>query len=334
MIITKTRTKSNYLKAFPILLLSALALHINIHVFSTTEIIDPNDLLVPTTSPEQVPKISLVLSYCRGSIEWLTDFARGTTFHEATFVSKCGTPAKVPLGISSTKLHEISLPNVGRNDHTFAYSLSKIVKEKNYEDTEIILLLKDNLNIQANYRGRTLEEITSIASKQDFGCLQQPTLGNSRFHDTDTLLRYNVSFYAGTFKSASGELIPNNSSKFKSRYANLGSWLGSIAHHHLPTPYTEVCYGGNFAIKLSKAKMLEQDLNAIEFSLLRGDNIEEGHFAERVWAGLFSKPLSYNEQMHLKQANKTIKTKMRLGGGGELGKIKFQETGTLAHLFQ
>ena len=38
------------------------------------------------------------------------------------------------------------------------------------------------------------------------------------------------------------------------------------------------------------------DWNPIVESLSRGDNIEEGHFMERIWAGLLSQPISKIEE--------------------------------------
>ncbi|CAJ1946504.1 unnamed protein product [Cylindrotheca closterium] len=93
--------------------------------------------------------------------------------------------------------------------------------------------------------------------------------------------------------------VPNDNTHFKSRFDNFGTWLKYVGIR-LPNPFTEVCYGGNFAIKLSRARKLTNELHAMESSLRRGDNIEEGHFAERAWAGIFSKPLSEEQQLRLK----------------------------------
>ena len=44
----------------------------------------------------------------------------------------------------------------------------------------------------------------------------------------------------------------------------------------------------------------------IELSLSRGNNIEEGHFAERSWAGLLAYPLA-DEQVQLLESIPSIK---------------------------
>ena len=50
-----------------------------------------------------------------------------------------------------------------------------------------------------------------------------------------------------------------------------------------------VCYGGTFAARRHRIARIPRGFwRALEASLSRGDNIEEGHFAERLWAALFA----------------------------------------------
>ena len=41
------------------------------------------------------------------------------------------------------------------------------------------------------------------------------------------------------------------------------------------------------------------DWNPIVESLSRGDNIEEGHFMERIWASLLSRPMTIEEELDI-----------------------------------
>ena len=45
---------------------------------------------------------------------------------------------------------------------------------------------------------------------------------------------------------------------------------------------------------------------SLERSLSRGDNIEEGHFAERTWAGLLHRPLNDSERELLFQRTRSV----------------------------
>ena len=66
------------------------------------------------------------------------------------------------------------------------------------------------------------------------------------------------------------------------------------------SPVTRVCLGGVFAAKTVNVRSMPRALwNQLAQILSRGDNIEEGHFAERSWAMLLSPPPTEAEQSHV-----------------------------------
>lgn len=74
---------------------------------------------------------------------------------------------------------------------------------------------------------------------------------------------------------------------FKSPYVTLGGWRDALGLVFPDSDYINVCYGGNFLYQ--KRGVLSQSVDAwanMEISLARGDNIQEGHYAERSWASL------------------------------------------------
>ena len=71
---------------------------------------------------------------------------------------------------------------------------------------------------------------------------------------------------------------------------NFLSWLHAM-NISLPEPVSPVCYGGNFAVKVSNILKVRTPLSNMLLSLSRGDNILEGHFAERTWASLLASRL-------------------------------------------
>ena len=77
-------------------------------------------------------------------------------------------------------------------------------------------------------------------------------------------------------------------------------WLQDLnIDSHMSRCCAPVCCCGNFATLASQ--IMRWDANVwkrIEASLTRGDSVEEGHFAERSWAGLLSYPLT-DEQVKL-----------------------------------
>jgi len=79
--------------------------------------------------------------------------------------------------------------------------------------------------------------------------------------------------------------------EFQSEYNNLGSYFHSLGVGFIPK-VVQVCYGGVFAASVSNIHNRDMSVwKAVEKSLSRGNNIQEGHYAERSWANLLSTPL-------------------------------------------
>ena len=75
---------------------------------------------------------------------------------------------------------------------------------------------------------------------------------------------------------------------FESSFVNYGQWLNATGIR-LPYPATPVCYGGNFATTIETLKRRDRTFWTYLYqNLTRADNMEEGHFMERTWAGLLT----------------------------------------------
>merc|ERR1712003_362350 len=116
------------------------------------------------------------------------------------------------------------------------------------------------------------------AGPAGFGCFMDPLSGISAFAKSNALSDFAFAGN-GLYDSING--IP-----FKSPYRNLKSWLTEALSAGLPTPATPVCYGGNFVAKLRNIMSNTHVWPALTRSLERAVSLEEGHFAERSWAGL------------------------------------------------
>jgi hypothetical protein len=100
-------------------------------------------------------------------------------------------------------------------------------------------------------------------------------------------------------------------SGFESPIKPLGRWLDAmtassktpIGGEHKDALWP-VCYGGNFAATRGAILQRPRQLwKAMERSLRRGpDSLEEGHFAERSWAGLLGGPLTVAQEAKLQDA--------------------------------
>merc|ERR1711953_1494500 len=91
----------------------------------------------------------------------------------------------------------------------------------------------------------------------------------------------------------------------KDAYRPYGRWLEAmhvLGPHAPPTllnrgwqDFWPVCYGGGFAATREAVLGVPLDMwSRLMASLSRGDNIEEGHFMERSWAGLLTQRLYTN----------------------------------------
>ena len=79
---------------------------------------------------------------------------------------------------------------------------------------------------------------------------------------------------------------------FVGPHETLGDFYKSL--NATPSPdVVEVCYGGYFAASTANifTRQSMETWKALEKSLERGDNIQEGHYAERSWARLLATPL-------------------------------------------
>ena len=66
--------------------------------------------------------------------------------------------------------------------------------------------------------------------------------------------------------------------------------------------FVPICYCGSFLTTVRQIRRAPiEDWSLLLQTLSRGDNIEEGHYMERLWAALLSNPLSFEEQKSLRQ---------------------------------
>ena len=255
-------------------------------------------------------KIHIIVSHCMSSLDWFPKYTEGFNITSIQIISKCGEEVKgAPDGVV---VHV--LPNVGRCDHSFVYFITtiypKIFAGKHRES--IAVFLKDQFST-SNHHGsqlRSFKSLVSLASSSNgFGCLSEKYLRRlpraSAYHDKHALLKFHLSRYRNNYEGGS------NSVPFKSSYANLGEYLESL--NAIPSQdVVPVCYGGVFAASVENIYKINIKVwIKMEDTLTRGDNIEEGHFAERSWAALLASPLEGFQAEALKNYSSSF-----INGGG------------------
>jgi len=221
-------------------------------------------------------RLTLVVSYCNENMSWMNAYFAGLGIQNVTIISKCIEPI---IGFNPPQAVIERLPNVGRCDHAYATWMANMTKEDATENHIVIFMKGSRVLYQPGHRYRPIQDVIRIANERGFGCEAAP-FDKSAFYRTDELRRF---------------LIANHKAEnIKSPHENLGAWADALGIE-LPSPLTPVCYGGNFAVKATQIYAKKDLMSKMAESLSRGDNIEEGHFAERAWAGILSNPLNSNE---------------------------------------
>ena len=105
------------------------------------------------------------------------------------------------------------------------------------------------------------------------------------------------------------------------RSENISVWLGtsglpSVIQALESMPVWHMCYGGSFATRREHIYRWPVQLwRWMAEELIRGDNIIEGHYAERVWGALLSPPLSVARQRAILCATHRVNVHVQASGG-------------------
>ena len=247
-------------------------------------------------------KITLIIAHCLHDLSWVHGFTKGFNIDDIVIFSKCGHSVKgAPEGS-----RVVQLSNVGRNDHDYAHFIN-LIYDINNQDSEVFLFLKDDFllsnKLQPNQM-RSLRELLVISHEWGFACGRE--LGSNRgfelstYHYTPLLKDFSLAGY----KSKNERYIATSDDDgFRSKFKNFSEFMISL-NYSFPK-LTQVCYGGNFATTRQSIQRHPNSLwYNLEKSLSRANNLEEGHFAERSWAGLLANPIKrYQMKALLKYGN-------------------------------
>ena len=245
----------------------------------------------------KLKEIHVVVSHCKSDLDWISTFTKGFNIATIHIISKCGAPVNGAPDMATIEV----LPNIGRCDHSYAYYITTVLDQKMTEvetDESIVFFLKDDIsvgNLHQSGGWNDFETMLQLASSENgFACGISPDytdFGPNRFflsayHEVDTLFEFSMEDYSRNIKGYATDGV-----EFQSEHNNLGSWFHSLGAGMLPE-VVQVCYGGVFAVSTSNINNRDMSVwKAVENSLSRGNNIQEGHFAERSWANLMSTPL-------------------------------------------
>lgn len=241
--------------------------------------------------------IHVVVSHCKHSLYWISQFTSGYHLASIHIITKCGESV---MGAPENATIEI-LPNIGRCDHSYAYYITTVLSQKvetEKEENAVVVFLKDDISRNNFHQSGSRNDFGSLvglaSSENGFGCgiipgyvdFNQERFFLSSYHDIEELFDFSMDVYDRNIKGYATDGV-----EFKSEHETLGSWYGSLGAS-VPPDIAPVCYGGAFAASVSNIKRRDMSTwKAVERSLSRGNNIQEGHYAERSWATLMATPL-------------------------------------------
>jgi hypothetical protein len=175
-------------------------------------------------------------------------------------------------GENTDKVKFITLPNVGRIDHTLAYHIIE-----HFDDLpETLINLPGSVMMcqkKGAYLGAIMKRVKTL--KTNYGGFYGP-----RFHRVSPKFNYNIDNY-----QAEGACNRNNNPFIKSEYPDFQAWKLALVDDR---PMRYLAMRGMFAINKENITYIDKSIyTRLLESLSVGDNIENGHFAERIWAHLF-----------------------------------------------
>eukprot|EP00980_Cylindrotheca_fusiformis_P000390 scaffold92_cov85-Cylindrotheca_fusiformis.AAC.8 len=253
--------------------------------------------------------LHVVVSFCKGDLSFIGAITEG--FHVASIhvISKCGREVKHVPNATTVEV----LPNVGRCDHSYAHYMNVVLDQKlkitgTENDNALVVFLKDNIGARNLHQAglwSSLSTMVEVASSEaGFACGMTPhdsvgpqfTLRLSANFKQDYLKQFHIEEYSSRRNYNSDEV------QFKSKYRNLGELYDHVGASSIKEDMVPVCFGGVFVASVNQIHKRDKKLwKAIGQALSRGDNIEEGHYVERMWAMLLSSPLKQYQREAIKE---------------------------------
>jgi hypothetical protein len=177
------------------------------------------------------------------------------------------------------------LENIGRIDHTLTHHILK------YYDNlpDILINLPGSVMMSKNkgyYLNAIMRRLDNLSRYSGFFA--------PRFHRVSPKFNYTIDNY-----QAEGACNRNNNPFIKSEYPDFRAWKLALIDDR---PMRYIGMRGMFAVGKENITHIKKEIyEKLLISLSVGDNIENGHFAERIWAHLF-RQYSFDKQV------KTIET--------------------------
>jgi hypothetical protein len=256
---------------------------------------------------KKIRNVSLVISHCDYPLDWIANFTSGfeDIIDKVWVFTKCDqNVTNAPPGSQI-----IPLSNVGRCDHSYAYWLHHFFPEMDGKDASdrIVVFMKDSNYMLSYWGDRNFGDMLSLAVSHGLGCMKINWLASViHRYDMVRLMRwYGVGHVRAEGRGGDENVVPFHNDEFE----NVGEWVDKLQLGPVFSTknIVSICHGGFFAATHARIAIQPNRVwDAMEKSLSRGDSIEEGHYAERIWGCLLSKPISNETAVAI--VDKNLKT--------------------------
>lgn len=242
----------------------------------------------------KIRKISLVINHCDHPLDWIANFTSGfeNIIDNVFIFTKCDQ--EISGALQGAQI--IKLPNVGRCDHAYAHWLNNYFPTEpnaTFATDHIVVFMKDTDYQVGEGSERKFGDMLSLAVLNGLGCMKLGWIPSVIYrYDVLRQMIVELPSYARTpGEKGHAVVVPFHNETFP----NLGDWIDKLQISSIISTQNlvSVCCGAFFAVTNAQiAKQPKTVWKAIEESLSRGDNLVEGHYAERLWSCLLSKPLN------------------------------------------
>ena len=174
----------------------------------------------------------------------------------------------------SQKMVVIPMENVGRIDHTLAYHIIQ-----NWDSLPNQLINLPGTIMMSEKKGRYFSMISKVINK---GVINTTYRGfyAPRFRKVGNNFNYSIDEYV-----AEGVCNRNGNKLIKSEFKDFQEWKIAVTDSE---PIYYIAMRGMFIVSKENIIHVNKQIYInLLLSLSVGDNIENGHFAERIWAHLF-----------------------------------------------
>jgi hypothetical protein len=239
--------------------------------------------------------IALVLACYSVSLRWLAHLfdalaTMSQTVHVYVYAKGKSIPSLPPLPLNVTFVQFTRLPNVGRNDHSFLHHI-----HARYDSLEDVTLFFKDSSLKDLHVRSTEEKVKVLlgmivtAETQGYAC--NPTDYTIGWEEGGNVKDWCIDEWNPSHKQRTSLFIHADP-------RGLGAWTAktltrtpdkSRVMNIVNNPgNTLFCYSGIFAVsRRVLRKTARQTYGRLEKGLTVGDNVEAGHYVERLWGILF-----------------------------------------------